>query len=601
MTPRQSNAIRLLAGIDRKTRLSVVCVAAVTFIAFLPVLRADWLNWDDEINFVTNENYRGLSGAHIKWMFTSLHFGHYQPLSWLTLAVDYTLWGMNPAGYHLTNLLIHTASAVLFFLVARRLLTAAVGKQARPAGTAIAVAAVFGALVFSIHPLRVENVAWVSERRDVLSGVFLLGSTLAYLDLSLRRVYRSRLILSVGLFALSLLSKSIGVTFPAALLILDVYPLKRLPANPLRWLGEAHRKVILEKLPFVALSGAILATAFLAQSEWIIPVDSRGVGGRLCVIAFAAGFYPRKTVLPLNLLPLYEFPLDFDRFLPYAVASGIGALAVSVVLIILRRRAPYGLAAWAAYLALLFPVSGIVRSGPQLVADRYAYLSCTPFALLAGGALMGVFRRAKEQRTKRSSTRAALVGCAAVVVVLAALTWGQSLVWRDSVTFWTYVLNHNPNSAVARVHMGMACVANGDLPRAIGHLRKAVDVHPRYFKAHHNLGIALAQSGDYAGAAVAFERAASLEPDDIQTRGNLAIVYLNQGDLPAAAEQYRHILRVNPNDGKAHESLALVEYRAGRFEQALERLERARELGADVPPERVKMVRDALNERGAAH
>jgi len=182
MTARQSNAILSFAGIDRNTRSAVVCVAAVTFIAFLPVLRADWLNWDDEINFVRNENYRGLSATHIKWMFTSLHFGHYQPLSWLTLAVDYTLWGMNPAGYHLTNLLIHTASAVLFFLVARRLLAAASGKHARSAGTAIAVAAAFAALVFSIHPLRVENVAWVSERRDVLSGVFLLGSTLAYLD-----------------------------------------------------------------------------------------------------------------------------------------------------------------------------------------------------------------------------------------------------------------------------------------------------------------------------------------------------------------------------------------------------------------------------------
>lgn len=576
-----------------------MCVATATLIAFLPVLRAGWLNWDDAINFVDNAHYRGLSGGHIRWMFTSLHFGHYQPLSWLTLAVDYTLWGMNPAGYHATNLLIHTMSAVLFFLVARRLLSAAGGMQTGVGRTATEVAAVFAALVFSIHPLRVENVAWVSERRDVLSGLFLLGSTLAYLNLGARGAYRSRLILSIGLFALSLLSKSIGVTFPAVLVILDIYPLKRLPANPLRWFRGAHRKVVIEKLPFLALSGAILGTAFLAQGEWIIPIDSKGVGGRLCIIAYAVCFYPRKTLFPMNLLPLYEFPLDFDRFLPFAVASGIAALVVSVTLLILRRRAPYALAAWAAYLALLFPVSGIVRSGPQLVADRYGYLSCMPFALLAGAGLRRVFDRVKERRMRRSSLKAVLAGCAIIVLSLAVLTWCQSLVWHDTFTFWNYVLDHNPTSAIARAHIGIAYVDSGNLPSAVSHLRKAVDIHPGYFKAHHNLGIALAQSRDYKGAAAALGAAVSLKPDDIQTRGNLAVVYINQEDFPAATEQYRQILRIDPNDGEAYASLALVDTLAGRFEEALTNLERAQALGAHVPPERVQRIRDAIGAQGA--
>src|SRR6266702_6099648 len=247
-------------------------IAFSTFAAFLPALHNQFVNWDDTDNFLGNPHYRGLTWTHLRWMWTT-HLGHYIPLTWMTLGLDYLLWGMNPVGYHLTRLLLHAANAVVFFFVVRRLLARALSSPSER-GYALAVSAGVAALVFAIHPLRVESVAWVTERRDVLSGLFYLVAILLYLR-ACEGMARGRgwYWLSVAVFVCALLSKSMVVNLPIVLLILDVYPLRRL-GGFVGWWSEPARRVYVEKIPFVLLAAAASAVAVMAQlsKSAMIPV-----------------------------------------------------------------------------------------------------------------------------------------------------------------------------------------------------------------------------------------------------------------------------------------------------------------------------------------
>src|SRR5438876_3730810 len=270
-------------------------IAFSTFAAFLPARQNQFVNWDDAENFLDNPHYRGLGWSQLHWMWTT-HQGHYIPLTWMTLGLDYLLWGMNPVGYHLTNLLLHAANAVVFFVVVRRLLTRALSSPSER-GYALAVSAGVAALVFAIHPLRVESVAWVTERRDVLSGLFSLLTILVYLRACERGPRGRRLYwLSVTLFGCALLSKSMAVSLPVVLLILEVYPLRRLGGS-LGWSSASTRRVYVEKIPFVLLAAAASAITLMAQlsNSAIVSVAHLSALDRLAVSAYGLGFYLWKT------------------------------------------------------------------------------------------------------------------------------------------------------------------------------------------------------------------------------------------------------------------------------------------------------------------
>ena len=229
-----------------------VLIAVLTGAAFFPALENGFVDWDDEKTLLDNPNYRGLGWDQLRWMFTTFYMGHYQPLSWMTFGLDYLLWGIDPFGYHLTNLLLHTANAVLFYFLTLRLLS--LPARAVPGEFALQVAAGFAALVFALHPLRVESVAWVTERRDVLSAFFLLWTILCYLRATAGAEGDSArwrwLSAAVIVYGLSLLSKAGGITLPVVLLVLDVYPLRRLGVEAGKWFGPAARQVWWEKVPF---------------------------------------------------------------------------------------------------------------------------------------------------------------------------------------------------------------------------------------------------------------------------------------------------------------------------------------------------------------
>src|SRR5438034_2805530 len=473
----------------RGSWLVPVLIALVTFAAFLPTLQNQFVTWDDGKNFLENAHYRGLGWTHIRWMWTT-HLGHYIPLTWMTLGLDYLLLGMNPFGYHLTSLLLHAANAVVFFFVVHRILTLALPSPSER-GHALAVAAGFAALVFAIHPLRVESVAWVTERRDVLSGFFYLSAILMYLR-ACERGARGRgwYWAAVGLFAGALLSKSMVVNLPFVLLILDVYPLRRL-GGFVGWWSEPARRIYVEKIPFVLLAAAASAVAVMAQlsKSAMIPVAHLSALGRLAVSAYGLSFYLWKMVVPLNLSPLYMRPPTVDPEAPPFILSYGLVLAITAIVLALRRRIPGLPAAWAAYVVVLLPVLGIFQSGSQIAADRYTYLAGPGWAILAGAGLLSCWH----------ATRFLIPGCAVCLLVgLGLLTWNQVQVWHDSEKLWSHAAAIDPRSPVGQYSLGLALVRQGKLTEAIEHFKTALRIQPDYADAHTNVGAALADQGKLA-------------------------------------------------------------------------------------------------------
>src|SRR5438552_1214159 len=480
--------------------LAPLLVALFTLTAFLPTLQNQFVAWDDDKNFLDNPRYRGLGWAHLRWMFTAFHLGHYIPLTWVTFGMDHLLWGMKPVGYHLTSLLLHAANAVLFFSLVRRILTLALPSAAER-DHALAVSAGFAALVFAIHPLRVESVAWVTERRDVLSGLFYLLTILEYLracESEKRR--RWWYWLSVVTFVCALLSKSMVVNLPVVLLILDVYPLRRL-GGAIGWWSAPARRVYVEKIPFVLLAAAASVIAFMAQfsAQTAASLAQLSVLGRLAVSAYGLSFYLGKLVVPVNLSPLYELPPTVNPgALPFILSYGL-VLAITALVLVLRRRVPGLLATWLAYIVVLLPVLGIFQIGLQIAADRYTYLAGLGWAILAGAGLLSCWRTSRGSKT---GTPAALLvaGVAICVVVgLGVLTWNQVQVWRDSERLWAHALAIDPDSPVAQ---------QGKLAEAIEHFQEALRIKPDDALAHTNLGLALTLQGKLAEAFEHLQRGA---------------------------------------------------------------------------------------------
>ena len=541
-----------------------VLIVALTFIFFFPSLYNGFVDWDDVKLLLENTQYRGLDWPSIRWMFGTFYMGHYQPLTWLTYALDYFLWGLDPFGFHLTSLALHCINALLFYFLALRFLALSLGEEARSWSRP---AAFFAALFFAIHPLRVESVAWVTERRDVLSGLFFLATLLCYLKAAAADAKRGRwLAAAVIFYALSLLSKAAGMTLPIVLVALDVYPLRRL--GPGRWLAPETRRVWLEKLPFVALALLFAALAFAAQRDAgaLLTLANYGVVKRVGQALFAPAFYLWKTIAPLDLSPIYAIPLHFEKADWIFFALGVAFdVALTVVLILYRRRWPALLAVWVCYLALLAPVLGFTQAGPQFAADRYTYLSCLGWAIVAAAALLRFIKQ--DQPLTRA---AAAVVPAVVVLVLGALTWRQTQVWADPLTLWVHAVAAYPRASKAHNSLANVLVQIGRPNEALEHYRRAIEIDPDYKEGHHNLGLTLAGRGDVAGAKREYSEALRIDPSYKEAHNNLAAVLFFEEDLAGAIDHYRRAIAIDPAFKEARNNLGVVLMNQGKVADAID-------------------------------
>jgi Flp pilus assembly protein TadD len=545
--------------------LAPLGIVLLTCVAFWPTLQGEF-NWDDDVNLVNNPYYRGFGASQIKWMLTTTLMGHYMPLTWLSLALDHTFGRMSPWGYHLTSLVLHAVNALLLYLIARRLLAAAfrpatagtaehdspAEAESRASPRAISAGAVVAALVFAVHPQRVESVAWISDRGTVLCGAFYLLAILAYLRAiapSGRAGHRGWGVASVLAFAGALLSKGMAMSLPITLLILDIYPLRRSQ--------EGWPRLLREKVPYFALAIAGAAVAFMARSEGAAMTGyaSYGLAARIALAGYSLAFYPLTLVWPANLSPLYEVPGRVSLFEPRFLAPVAAVLVLTLGLIALRRRIPGALAAWAHLAVVVAPVSGIVHSGLQMVADRYAYLAQLGLIVLAGHGFASVLDQSARGRVPRRAVTVVVSGVTLAILALGFLSWNQSEAWRDPEMLWGWAVDVDPTCARCHYNLGVALMRRrrdeAGLRASEDHLRQAVALGPDHAEAHLNLGTVALMRRRYAEAEQALREYMRRRPDSRDGPERLAVLYLVQGRADDAVPLLRRARGMSITDVRA--------------------------------------------------
>jgi Tfp pilus assembly protein PilF len=587
----------------------------MTFVVFLPTFQNGFVNWDDGEFLLENPHYRGLGWEQLRWMFTTCYLGSCMPLNYVTYGLDYVIWGMNPVGYHLTSSLFHAANAVLFYFLSLRLLRVTTLSLANSSQLPIRLAAGLSSLLFSLHPLRVEVVAWTLGREIAVAGFFFFLTLICYLRSAENESTGSSPWGWMGaawiLYALSLLGKEAALTLPFALLVLDVYPLRRLGSGPGKWFGAEVRRVWWDKLPFllVALAAGVKAVLAKEQSGTIYSVASYGLLPRIAQVLYSLAFYPWKTLIPIQLSPLYPLHPFTGLWNSTLLLSGVVFLSLSGGFFVARRRWPAGLAAWCFYVLLLIPVSGVVAFGPYIVADRFSYLPCLGWAVLAGAGLSYCWHARGNGRIGARTLVFSHSFAGLLLIVLGALTWAQTQVWHDSEKLWRHALAVDEKSSFAHNNLGLVLAERGELrgainefrravqidpvfveahtnlgnflaaqgarQEAIAHLHQALEVDPRYASAHNTLGNVLADSGELDDAVEHFRKALQTNPELAMTHYNLGRALAKRGDKAEAMVHYRRALEIDPGDADVHNNLGLLLLGQGSLDQATVRFRQA--------------------------
>ena len=538
--------------------VALLALLAVTFAAYAPVLRHGFVEWDDPFYVTDNPHVKaGLTAGGIAWAFTSTQLANWHPLTWMSHMLDVSLFGLEPWGHHLTSLLLHLVNACLLFAALRRL--------TRAPWPSLGVAA-----LFALHPLHVESVAWIAERKDVLSTACWFAALWAYAR-HVERPGRARYALVALCFVLGLLAKPMVVTLPLTLLLLDLWPLGRAPGG----LRSAW-PLVAEKLPLLAISLAAAVTAWLAQRSFGAVTDTP-LGSRLTTAVLGYAGYLAKMAWPVSLATFYPWQAHPA---PAAVAAAAIALAlISAAVVSLGRRHAYLVVGWLWYLVTLAPVVGLVRIGQQAMADRYTYVPLVGvFVMLAWGAA-GLVARARVPAVARA---VATSGTLLLAALLALGTARQVTTWRNGITLWTQALAVGGNSTVAQTNLGVALARVARFDEAASHLQEAVRLEPRNARAIVNLADVQFARGRYVEAARGYAEALALDPADATTQQSLAMTHYNlanrewrAGRLDAAASEYREGLRWRPDDAGFHRALGMVLSEQGRHAEAVTALRRS--------------------------
>lgn len=522
---------------------TLALVAIFVALVFAPALDNGLVDYDDRKTLVEPESrYGGFDLENLRWMFTTFHMGHYQPLAWLSFALDHSLTGLEPRGFHRTNLVFHVANSLLVALLAFELLRRGVRSEG---GTLrLWFASVAAALFFGVHPLRVESVAWATERRDVLSLFFLLLAVLSWL----RRLEGGRRPwtwygISLGACLLSLLSKAWAITLPAVLLLLDAWPLRRFGKLGPRSLLLEKVPFVLLAIPFVALAGAAQRSAGAAWSLEDHPPLARAVQA-----TYGACFYLSKSVWPSDLGPIYPLERNLDPARARYFIPLLLAVAASAVLALPRvRRSVPGLSvAWFTYFVLLSPVLGFFQAGPQIAADRYTYLASIPWAVLLGW----MFHRL-AQRYALSLSISVLV----LLGVLGRAAQRQCLVWHDDETLWRRGVAVAPESSFAQYNLAKALLEAGRNEESLPYFESALRLRPDDPKILQDAGAAYGRLGRYAEARAKWLRILERDPDHADALFSLALAAQSQGKREEAIRLYERLLERHPGYAPARARL----------------------------------------------
>jgi tetratricopeptide (TPR) repeat protein len=532
-------------------------LALGTFAVFRSVLNCDFLYYDDQEYVVMNDHVQaGLTAQSVKWAFSAAFAANWHPLTWLSHMLDFQLFGLNPKWHHLTNLLLHIANTLLLFTVLK-LMTGALWQSA------------FVAALFAVHPLHVESVAWVAERKDVLSTMFWLLTMAAYMRY-VRLGGAKRYMITLLAFALGLMAKPMLVTLPFVLLLLDYWPLGRLQS------ARDIKNLIFEKLPFFVFSAASSLVTFLAQraagvvaGSELLPLKFRIANA---VISYTQ--YIAKMLWPNRLATVYPYHIDNLSLWRTAVAALL-LIAASILAARLAAKHKYTLTGWLWFLGTLVPVIGLVQVGCQAMADRYSYIPLTGLFIIIA---WGVPEALSNWRYRNIILS---VSAAIILLVLSICTYLQLRYWRNSIALFEHTLAVTENNAAVHNHLGYALYKLGRTDEAIEHYYQALRINPSSAIIQNNLGIALESQGKADEAISHYIAATQIRPNFPDGYYNTAHLLASKGKLSEAADYYRQALKFNPDFAEAHNYLALALKFQGRPDEAIDHFQSALRIRPD--------------------
>jgi tetratricopeptide (TPR) repeat protein len=544
-------------------------LAVLTWTAFLGVASNGFLNYDDDVYITDNPHVLGgLSGDGVAWALSSTYAANWHPLTWMSHMLDVSMFGRNAGRHHDVSAAIHTLNVLLLFLLLSRL----TGAVWRPA---------LVAALFAVHPLHVESVAWLAERKDVLSTTFWLLTTWAWLDWVETKT-SARYALVLVLFALGLMAKPMLVTLPFTLMLLDYWPLGRAGFPPL-WK---------EKAPLLAMAAVSSVVTVVAQRSGGAMQTLAGLPfpARAANAAVAYVWYLAKTAWPSGLAVFYPHP----GYLAAGPALGAALLVGAVTVVAIRgaERAPYAAVGWLWYVGTLVPVIGLVQVGAQATADRYTYVPLVGIFVAIAWGLSAVVPE------KPAARYAAAALCAAWILALVPVTRANVRHFADNVTLFTNAVAVTGDNCVAQNNLGLALMGQGKTDEAVLHYKEALRIKPDYLEAHNNLAVALRALNRNDEALEQLSQALALDPNSAIAHVNFGNSLVSKGEIDAAMEHYTRALRANPNLPDAEMNLGLILDRLGRHDEAIAHLRRGTALRPDDPAAHLGLA-NALAAAGA--
>jgi len=560
-------------------KVAAVCGFLLLAVAlvFGQTIGHEFINFDDNLYVYENPVVqRGLTLQGFRWAFTTFHANNWHPLTWFSHMLDCTLYGLQAGGHHLTSVFLHASTVVLLFLVLWRM-------------TGFLWRSAFVAAVFAIHPLRAESVAWVAERKDVLSGLFFMLTLGAYVRYVRRPTSMVRYGVVVLIYAGGLMTKPMLVTLPFVLLLLDYWPLGRMgptadKASSFPW------RVIVDKFPLLALTAASCAVTFFAQGDAIAPIDAIPISSRVANALVSYMAYIGDLFYPVGLAVIY--PLRGDGVpIGKAIASTLALMGISTATLVWRRQFPYLFVGWFWYLGMLVPVIGLLQVGSQSMADRYTYLPQIGLCLAVtwGGAQLAASWRRHRWVCIAVSVLA--------VLILMGFAWRQTSYWRNSETLWTHALDCDIRNYKAHGSLGAALVAKGQNDAAIVHFQKALEITPKYAMAHLNIGHIMAVRGQNDAAIAHFQKALEINPVNAEAHLNLGVALKRRGQVDAAIAHYRKALEIEPNYAIAYLYIGYIMAEQGQNDAAIANFQKALEINP-VSAEAYFNLGVALQKRG---
>jgi protein O-mannosyl-transferase len=538
---------------------------------------------------------RGLTWHGVAWAFTTEHAVNWHPLTWLSHMLDVQLYGLDAGAHHLTNLLFHIGNTLLLFGLLHRM-TGALGRSAFVAG------------LFAVHPLHVESVAWVAERKDVLSTLFWMLTLWAYIEYvkrpDLRQSSRRRYAAVLLFFALGLMAKQMLVTLPLVLLLLDFWPLGRVGIGPNPAGGWAPARdgwatagrLVWEKLPLLALAAASSIATFVIHQRGgaVIILSAIPLQLRIENALVSYVVYIGKMLWPAGLAVLYPYPQSLSA---WSVAVAFVTLTgISVAVIWAAPRRPYLPVGWFWYLGTLVPVIGLIQVGDQAIADRYTYIPLIGLFIIVAWGVPDLLVRWPLRMVVLP--KIALPAAACLVILACAITArGQLEYWEDSTTLWTHTLAVTTRNNIAHNNLGATLADQGKTDEAIAHYSEALRIKSDYADAHNNLGVALADQGKLDEAIAHYSEALRIKPCYSDAHSNLGIALADQGNLDEAIAQFTEALRINPDSAKAHNNLGVALASQGKLDEAIAQFTEALQVKPDYADARNNLEL-ALARRG---